>query len=443
MSGLALGIDVGSGGVRCAALDETGQLCGTARIAHTACDPDKINAENWWQAVCACIALLGTDLRRSGHAAGDVTAIAVDGTSGSMVLTDRELRPVTRALMYNSSGFAHEAERIARYAPATHITRGSGSALARFLRLQGEDEAGAAAHLCHQADFILARLAGRGGWSDDNNALKTGYDPGAASWPSWFGALGIRMELLPRIGPPGTRIGQIDRAQARQVGVSPDAMLHLGTTDSMAAYIAAAGAQPDSAVTSLGTTLAIKQGCRTRIDVPELGLYSHRLGDMWLAGGASNSGGGVLATWFSAHDIERLCARIDPHVPSGLDYYPLTRPGERFPVNDPELKPRLTPRPDDDAQFLCGLLEGIATIEARGYALLQKLGAPPPAKILTAGGGSANATWRAIRARILALPVEQAACEDACIGTARLCICPGSRAHPPHPGPAVDRRIDS
>lgn len=37
-----------------------------------------------------------------------------------------------------------------------------------------------------------------------------------------------------------------------------------------------------------------------------------------------------------------------------LDYYPLTKPGERFPVNDPAMQPRLTPRPEDDARFLQG-----------------------------------------------------------------------------------------
>ena len=35
--------------------------------------------------------------------------------------------------------------------------------------------------------------------------------------------------------------------------------------------------------------------------------------------------------------------------------------------------PRLTPRPDDNAHFLHGLLEGIARIEAQAYELLQEL----------------------------------------------------------------------
>lgn len=79
---------------------------------------------------------------------------------------------------------------------------------------------------------------------------------------------------------------------------------------------------------------------------------SHRLGDAWLVGGASNTGGAVLRRFFSDAELAELTPRMDASRPTGLDYYPLTSPGERFPVNDPELQPRLEPRPADDAMFL-------------------------------------------------------------------------------------------
>jgi hypothetical protein len=79
-------------------------------------------------------------------------------------------------------------------------------------------------------------------------------------------------------------------------------------------------------------------------------------GDSWLVGGASNSGGAVLRQLFSDQQLTDLSAGIDPSVASPLDYYPLPAPGERFPVNDPQLQPRLEPRPADDALFLHGEL---------------------------------------------------------------------------------------
>jgi D-ribulokinase len=359
-------------------------------------------------------------LRDAGHDPAAIASIAVDGTSGSLVLTDGALMPVTRALMYDDAGFDAEAARIAACAPAPHIARGPGSALARALRLAAEDTDGRAVHLLHQADVIAARLMGRGGLTDLNNALKTGLDPVTGRWPDWISRLPLRANLLPRALPPGAAMGRIDGTVACRLGLPTCAMIHAGTTDSIAAFLAAADPVPGQAVTSLGTTLAVKLFSDRRIDAPEMGLYAHRLGAGWLLGGASNTGGGVLAQLFSPAQLESLSARIDPSVESPLDYYPLLKPGERFPVNDPILPPRMEPRPGDDAAFLHGLFESMARIEGRAYDLLTDLGAPAPRRILTAGGGAANNVWSAIRARVLGLPVLAAERPEAAIGSARL-----------------------
>ena len=107
-------------------------------------------------------------------------------------------------------------------------------------------------------------------------------------------------------------------------------------------------------------------------------------------------------------------------IDSGLDYYPLPGRGERFPVCDPDLGPRIGPRPVDDAAFLHGLLEGMARIEALGYSRLAELGAPYPDVVYSSGGGAANAAWRQIRQRCLGVPVELAAHAEAAYGTALL-----------------------
>lgn len=62
----------------------------------------------------------------------------------------------------------------------------------------------------------------------------------------------------------------------------------------------------------------------------------------------------MLRQHFSNEQLQQLSQRINLAQPSGLDYYPLVGPGERFPVNDPGMQPRLMPRPDDDALFLQG-----------------------------------------------------------------------------------------
>lgn len=419
LSDLALGIDVGTSGVRTAVVNRSGQVVSTAKAAHLATSNEDASA--WWDAVARALTAQVQQLRIIGIDPHCIGRAAVDGTSGSMVLVDGQLTPVTRALMYNTSGFSEEAENIDRFAEPTSITRGSSSALARMLRLQALHQNGEARHLLHQADYITAKLAGRPLGSDDNNALKLGWDPAARAWPSWFEELGVSMHLLPEVHPTGTAIGTISPDTAALFGLSPDLRLHAGTTDSIAAFLASGASEVGEAVTSLGTTLAIKLLSDKRIDDPASGVYSHRVGDSWLAGGASNTGGGVLAAFFTGDELAALSSQIDPASPSELDYYPLLKPGERFPINDPQLAPRLEPRPQNDADFLKGMLEGIARIEAVGYERLVELGSPAPRRVFTAGGGAKNPVWTAIRQRLLNTPITQADEAEASVGVARLC----------------------
>ncbi|MEM9427208.1 MAG: FGGY-family carbohydrate kinase [Pseudomonadota bacterium] len=420
MTGLALGIDLGTSGVRSAVLDRSGDVVAMARGSYGDNADDRRDPIRWWNAVSDCLDAQVVALREAGVDPRAITGLAVDGTSGSLVLTDASLEPVTRALMYDDGGFHEEADKIAAVAPASHVARGPGSALARALRLVTEDTRGRALHLLHQADFIACRFVGQGGWSDYNNALKTGFDPKAEAWPDWISDLPMPATLLPHAKPPGYRIGHITARLAHRFGLSEEVAVHAGTTDSLAAFLAAAKPEPGAAVTSLGTTLAIKLHSEERIDDPALGLYAHRLGDGWLVGGASNTGGGVLKSLFSDDDLARLSAEIDPKLESPCDFYPLCKPGERFPLNDPGLQPRLSPRPKNDADFLHGILESIARIEKQAYQVIADRGALHPTQVITAGGGARNQTWAAIRSRVLGVQVVEAEFAEAAVGAARL-----------------------
>ncbi len=418
---LYLGIDLGTSGVRSVVIDEAGQERAQAQIRYATPARAMVDAEDWWHAAEACLDRQMQNLRTAGLSPSAIRALAIDGTSGSMVLVDEAIRPVTPGLMYSSAGFDAEAEAIARHAEPGSITRGSNSALARLLRLQSHDPHGRARHLCHQADFIAAHLMGRAGHSDDNNALKTGFDPETLRWPEWLEKAGVRTCLLPEVHRVGSVIGHPSAEICARFGFAPDLAIRAGTTDSIAAFLASGASEIGDAVTSLGTTLAIKLLSPRRIDDQSRGLYSHRLGKNWLVGGASNSGGGVLLDFFTPEQIAALSATIPADAPSGLDYYPLSRPGERFPVNDPQFPPRLSPRPASDAAFLHGLLEGIARIEAEAYAALAELGAPPPARILTSGGGAQNPAWTTIRRRIVSPAIAPARSSEAAFGMALLC----------------------
>jgi hypothetical protein len=369
--------------------------------------------ELWWQATLAALRKLGETVDLAG-----IARIAVDGTSGTLLLIDADGRPLSPGLMYNDARAAAEAARIGAIAPAESGAHGRSSALAKLLHLLGRGEAKGARHAVHQADWIAGRFAARHGISDENNALKLGYDPVARGWPSWLDRLGVTRDLLPNVLVPGTPFAEIDPKVARSLGFSASARISAGTTDGVAAFIATRADEPGDAVTSLGTTLVVKLLADRPIFAPEQGVYSHRLGECWLAGGASNSGGAALLMHFSAEQMERLTPQLEPDRLTGLDYYPLPKPGERFPVADPNLQSRLTPRPAEDVKFFQGLLEGIASVEALAYRQLARLGAPALRRVISIGGGARNEAWSAIRHRKLGVPVSVAAQTEASYGAA-------------------------
>ncbi len=352
--------------------------------------------------------------------ADEVRAIAVDGTSASLLLSDAEGRPLGPALLYNDNRARAEADRIADLAPKRSGAHGPSSSLAKLLYLLDREPADQARHAPHQADWISGCLGGCWGLSDENNALKLGYDVERRAWPDWLNALGLPPGLLPEVVPPGTPIGTLRADLARRWGFPTDTRIVAGTTDSTAGFLATGARAPGTAVTSLGSTLVLKVLSSTPVFAPEYGIYSHRLGDLWLAGGASNSGGAVLLQYFDRAQLAELTPRLRPEVPTGLEYYPLCAPGERFPIQDAQLPPRIEPIPDDPVRLLQGLLEGMADIEARGYRLLAELGAPYPTEVRSVGGGAMNAAWTRIRADRLGVPVVRAEHQEAAYGAALL-----------------------
>lgn len=414
-----IGLDIGTSGCRACAIDEHSELI--AISIQSMPPPDEVNGRIqqdpniWWQTVLGVLRQLLQQIEPE-----QVQAIAVDGTSGTLLITDEAGQPLAPALMYNDSSCQKQVDLVSKVAPADSAAHGPNSGLAKLMWYQQQYPQGR--YILHQADWIAGKLMNRFGVSDENNALKSGYDLLQLNWPEWLNQLDIDIQKLPNVVKPGTAIGQITPLLAKEFQLPADTKVIAGTTDSIAAFIASGVSQPGEAVTSLGSSLVLKIISSKPIYSAEHGIYSHRLGDHWLAGGASNSGGAVLLKYFTPQQISSMTERLNPAQPTKLNYYPLTKPGERFPLNDPQLLPKLTPQPKDNVIFFQGMLEAMAKIEHQGYLKLAELGAEYPVTVTTAGGGSHNFGWREIRHNILGVPVYNSRHNEACYGSALLAM---------------------
>ncbi len=414
-SNLAIGIDVGTSGVRAVAMDASGRIVANAATRLADITNNHRDPQGWRIAFERTLDQVLEEVNRA-----DVSWLCVDGTSGTVLAIDANGQPLAEPLMYSDAvPDAEILSLIARLAPRESAAHGATSGLGKALMFSSLP---GVAHVLHQADWIAGQLTGRFDLTDENNALKTGYDPVKREWPAWISETGMKPGLLPHVLPAGARMAAVSPAAVMRFGLTESATIIAGTTDGCASFLATGASQPGEAVTALGSTLTVKILSSEPLFAPEFGLYSHRIGNMWLAGGASNTGGNVLRHFFDDAQLVELTTLINPESDLGLDFYPLLKPGERFPINDPNMSPCMEPRPDSDHQFLQALLEGMAGIEALAYQRLGELGAPALSSIRTVGGGSGNPVWSRIRQRKMAVPFPEARSEEAAAGTALLAL---------------------
>lgn len=418
---IGIGLDVGTSGVRGVALNLDGETLAVAalplpepRRRDTRVEQDPVL---WRDALFRVISALLSQVD-----AGQVAAISVDATSGTVLLAREDGTPLTPALMYNDGRALEETARIAGLAPRECAAHGVTSSLAKAMWLLAQTPRTPLPKVLHQGDWLIGELTGEHCHSDENTCLKLGYDPVQRCWPGWLFQLGLRPQQLPQVHRPGDIIAPLRATLAAEWNVPPSVAVLAGTTDSTAGFLATGADGIGDAVTSLGSTLVLKVLSEHPVFAPEYGVYSQPLGNRWLVGGGSNTGGAVLRQLFTPEQIQDLTARLDPSRFTGLDYYPLPGPGERFPENDPQMPPRLIPRPNDDAVFFQGILEAMARIERRGYERLAALGAPYPRRVMSIGGGAANLAWTRIRGQMLGVPMDAPLHQEAAYGAVRLTI---------------------
>ncbi|PZU97329.1 MAG: carbohydrate kinase [Pseudanabaena sp.] len=421
-----LGIDFGTSGVRAIAIDEMSEV-----VALTKVDYEIGDWQTWEISLYQVITDLPIEIRKN------VQKIVIDGTSATILICDRQGQPSLPTMLYSDTCSSEILAEVQAIAPQQHLVLSTSSSFAKLLamtKLLTKKSLSFASqspwYFLHQADWLGYLLHGKLGVSDYHNALKLGYDQLILAYPDWLLAWNRQNPaiVLPKIFTPAETVGTVQEAIAVKLGLSSNCEIGAGTTDSNAAFLASVGKNPPelgTAVTSLGSTMVLKVLNDHPINHANYGIYSHRFeygqtACLWLVGGASNVGGAVLKHFFSNQDLKELSDRIDPDVAISLDYYPLLKAGDRFPVNDPQLKPRLEPRPNNSVDFLHGLLESMARIEAQGYALLQQLGVTPIQKIYTVGGGAQNQVWTKIRHRHLQIPVISSPQSEAAYGSALL-----------------------
>lgn len=407
---VTIGIDVATAGVRAVAMDVPArvvlasaarELPAPVRDGHGRSEAD---ATRWWPAVAGALAEVTAQLPRRG---GEVTAVAVAATSGTVVAVDGAGRPVSPALMYddrrgapyNTKAVELGATRWSRLGLAPSAT----AALGRIAWLR--DNSPDAAAIRHTPELIGAHLTGGPVAADSSHALKSGYDALTGQWPDEvFEAFGVPPDWLPEVVAPTSVLGQVGRETADATGLPVGCLVVAGMTDGCAGQLAAGAGEPGQFVGILGTTYVLKGVSNRLVADPSGAMYSHRHPQgWWLPGGAANTGGEALADSVGLAELDAAAAELGP---ARTVTYPLRRQGERFPFVSPEARGFSTPEPGSRVEAHRARLEGVAFVERLALDHVRTLGLEVTAPLFTAGGGSRSPLWNRIRATVTGLPLR-------------------------------------
>jgi sugar (pentulose or hexulose) kinase len=425
-----LGIDLGTQSVRAVAVSEIGTVRGQGShpLASRRDGPrHEQGPEDWWRAtVSAC------RLALAGLTATSVRGVAVDATSGTVLLVDLCGRALTAGLMYDDTRAVEESQRANEAGTAVWRSLGyrmqATWGLPKLLWLLRQREgAFSEARLAHQADFINRRLAGHEVASDSSNALKSGYDLVRETWPyEVLDALGVPESIMPEVVRAGTRIGCVCAEAARLTGIPSGTAIIAGMTDGCAAQIAAGALDVGSWNSVLGSTLVLKGVTGELVHDPAGVVYSHRSPDgKWLPGGASSPGAAILVERFTGRDLDALSARAAEREPASVVSYPLLSRGERFPFTAPGAEGFVLGEPSDEVDLYASLLQGVGYVERLCFDYLDMLGVPADGELRLTGGAVRSRYWCQLRADILARPVLLPDNAESAVGMAILAASGG------------------
>ncbi|MCD2198162.1 carbohydrate kinase [Actinomycetospora endophytica] len=442
MSRIWIGVDLGTQGVRAVAVDDDGAVRASASrplesrrwTAEDGSARHEQDPEAWCAGVDDVLAEVVAGLDRDGS--GPVAGLAVDGTSGTVVLTKPDGTPLTPGVMYDDARGRACVDPVraagAQLWAELGYRVGETWALPTALALAVEHPG---AEIRHQTDVVTTHLVGGPTATDSSTALKTGYDQRRGRWPTdVLDALDLDRTRLPDVVAPGAPLGRVGPVAAARTGLPTGTPVRAGMTDGCAAQLGAGAVAPGEWNAVLGTTLVVKGVTAELLRDPGGTVYCHRSpqAGWWLPGGASNVGAAVLSDVVDPARFDAVTARLEADPPDDVPVVlPLRGRGERFPFDAPDAtgfwldgdRPRgldtLVASVGETAAF-AGLAEGVAFVERLAFSHLAELGADVSGTRVISGGATMNRWWNRRRAAVLGVTLARPRAAEPAVGMALL-----------------------
>lgn len=249
-------LDVGTSSMRGTVINSSGEVMDQTRVSYR---PDyavdgavEQSPEDWEYSMAGICSAAARKYR--------IEAVALTAQRSSVIPTDAEGKPLSRAIMWQDSRNRELCDRLRRQETDIHARCGSfvntvySGPKMSWLREQRKDVYRAAAHLPVIADYLFYQLCGEFVTDDTYASRSLMMDLEKRTWDDWLiELLGVNREKLSRICPVGSVVGTVTAAWAVRTGLRANIPVVSCGGDQQCAALGQGACEVGSATINLGT----------------------------------------------------------------------------------------------------------------------------------------------------------------------------------------------
>ncbi|MFN4120332.1 xylulokinase [Acidovorax sp.] len=432
---IALGIDLGTSGVKALLLDDGRQIA-VAAAALEVSRPypgwSEQDPADWWRATCDCLDALKAE---HPHALAAVRAIGLSGQMHGATLLGADGALLRPCILWNDG--RSEAQCAALEVPELHLRQRAGNpAMPGFtapkllwVREHEPDVFARIAKVLLPKAWLRYRLCGEFAEDMSDASGTLWLDVGARTWSApLLAACGLDERQMPRLVEGVEPTGVLQQQWVSRWGFAQPPVIAGGAGDNAAGAVGVGAVAPGDAFVSLGTSgvlWATTSGFMPAAD-RAVHAFCHAIPHTWHQMGVMLSAAASLSWWagVSGYTEAALLQEVDASPRSdGACWFAPYLSGERTPHNDAAVRGgflHLTPN-TSRADMTRALLEGVAFAFRDMRDALGSAGTVISEADLI-GGGARSDLWCQTMADVLGMPLHQVTgSQHGCaLGAARL-----------------------
>lgn len=422
------GIDVGTSGVKCIIVNETGKVLSSVTESYPCYTPkpgwSEQAPDDWWQGTCKA---MSRAVKESGVNNKEIIALGFSGQMHGLVALDEDDRVIRPAILWNDQRTDKEcAEIIAKaggldglleYTNNTMLTGFTGGKILWMKKNEPGNYQKMRAFLMPK-DYIRFRITAKKA-TDVSDASGTGlFDVKNRRWSvDLIDLLGFDFSHFPKAYESDEVAGYVTKEAAALTGLKEGMPVFAGGGDAVIQTTGMGIVREGTIGLIIGTSGVVSMSL-DHFGINRGGtlqFFCNNDKNKWQAFGVQLSSGGSME-WFkntifpqddSFTEINELVKQSEPGS-KNLIFLPYLT-GERAPYADPHARgvffglSVMHDMGDIARSVMEGVTFGLNDIYELILAANQNL---DPKEVISSGGGSRSAIWRQIQADIFELPVK-------------------------------------